>query len=207
MCGRYYIAIDEDELRDIGEEAEKLVNAFNEPLPYKKRGEIFPTDIVPVQTGMNIYAPMKWGFVNFKGKAVINARSETALEKPMFKKPMTEGRCLIPASGYYEWKRGEGKKKDKYQFFSPGKPIYLAGCCRRERGNPFPSFVILTREAVNGLEAFHDRMPVIIPDALKAEWFKMEPALPDTTSQVIEESRITAMLDGAYTDLAYELSA
>ena len=174
MCGRYYIAIDDDELRDIGDEAERLALSLPEPISVKTRGELFPTDVVPVQTGGDRYVPMKWGFVSFDKKTIINARSETALQKPTFKKPMLESRCLIPASGYYEWRRAEDKKV-KYQFYAPDRPIYFAGCYRAEKGSPLRHFVILTRPAVNGLEAFHDRMPVIIPKELFNEWLYESP--------------------------------
>ena len=174
MCGRYYVAIEEDELRDIGEEAEKIVRAFSEPIPLKVQGEMFPTNIVPVQTGTGRYVPMKWGFVSYDKKTIINARSETALQKPMFKRAMQESRCLIPASGYYEWKRGEDKKI-KYKIYKPGGPIYFAGCYRLEKGSPLRTFVILTRPAVNGLEDIHDRMPVIIPRVYMESWLSESP--------------------------------
>ena len=174
MCGRYYIAIDDDELRDIGEEAEELVNAFNEPIPLKTRGEIFPTDVVPVRTRIDRIVPMRWGFSGFDKKAIINARCETALEKPMFKKPMLENRCLIPASGYYEWKKEDGKKI-KYQFYTPGGPVYFAGCYRHEKDSPLRNFVILTKPAENGLELFHDRMPVIIARDNIKSWLSGSP--------------------------------
>jgi putative SOS response-associated peptidase YedK len=99
MCGRYYIEIDEKELQDIVDAVEKNIKEYPEQTTIKMSGEIFPTDIVPVQTGLNRYAAMKWGFVGFDGKPLINARSETALEKPMFRQAMLERRCLIPASG------------------------------------------------------------------------------------------------------------
>ena len=169
MCGRYYIAIDDDELRDIGDEAEKLVNAFNEPMQLKTYGEVFPTNVVPVMTGRGRYVPMKWGFTGYDKKSVINARSETALQKRMFRRPMLDCRCLVPASGYYEWKRGDDKKT-KYQFYTPDGPVYFAGCYREESGSGLRRFVILTREAVNGLEEFHDRMPVIIPRDKTDAW-------------------------------------
>lgn len=204
MCGRYYVAIDDDELRIIGEEAERIASSFAAPPDVKTSGEIFPTDIVPVQFGMERYAPMKWGFINFDRKMIINARSETALDKPMFKKPMLESRCLIPASGYYEWRRetadggndkasdkatgkdndnensgdkssgkSKGKeKKTKFQFYIPGQLMYLAGCYRMEKDSPIAHFVILTRPAVNGLETFHDRMPVIIPKERIVAWMR-----------------------------------
>jgi len=186
MCGRYYIAIDEDELREIGDEAEAIVASIPtlpEPIAVKTQGEIFPTDVVPVKTGKNRIVPMKWGFISFDKKTIINARSETALQKPTFKKPMLENRCLIPASGYYEWRRGE-EKKIKYQFYAPGRPVYFAGCYRREKGSPLCHFVILTRQAVNGLEKFHDRMPVIIPKELFNDWLYESPRAID--SAVIE---------------------
>ena len=174
MCGRYFVEIDEDELRNIGEEAERIAKELTEPIPLKTRGEMFPTNIVPVQTGRDRYVPMKWGFTGFDKKTVINARSETALLKPMFKRPMLENRCLIPASGYYEWKRDDGKKI-KYQFYIPGAPVFFAGCYRQEKGSPLRSFVILTRQAVNGLEIFHDRMPVIVPREFIESWLYENP--------------------------------
>ena len=174
MCGRFYVAIDEDELRNIGEEAEKIAGEYAELIPLKLQGEIFPTNVVPVQTGIDRYVPMKWGFVSYDKKTIINARSETAIQKPMFRKPMLESRCLIPASGYYEWKRG-GEKKEKYKFYTPGAPVYFAGCYRQEKGSPLRNFVILTRQAVNGLEEFHDRMPVIIPREYMKIWLYDSP--------------------------------
>ena len=175
MCGRYYIAIEEDELRDIGEEAEKIVRAFSEPIPLKIQGEIFPTNVVPVQTTRDRFVPMKWGFISYDKKTIINARSETALQKPMFRKAMLENRCLIPASGYYEWKRGDDKKV-KYQIYRQGEPLFFAGCFRQEKSSPLRHFVILTRAATNGLEEIHDRMPVIIPRVYIEAWLYDSPS-------------------------------
>ncbi len=81
MCGRYYISIDEQELRDIAREVEANLKGRYTQLSIKTEGEIFPSDTVPVQIGANEYVPMKWGFSGFDGKLIINARSETAAEK------------------------------------------------------------------------------------------------------------------------------
>ena len=173
MCGRYYIDISDAELQEIVRSIEEKRDS-HEQLTFKRSGEIFPTDIVPVQTGLGSYDLMKWGFIGFNGKPVINARSETALEKPMFKQSMLERRCLAPASGYYEWKK-DGNRKTKYRFCIPHIPIYLAGCWRREKAGGLYTFVILTQPAQEGIATIHDRMPVIItPDRIET-WLGDDP--------------------------------
>jgi len=178
MCGRYYIEIDDLELEEIVREAEKRVREYPGQITMKTGGEIFPTEVVPVQTGLRQYAPMKWGFEGYGGKPVINARSETALEKPMFQQSMLERRCLIPASGYYEWRKAEGAgKKTKYRFSIPGGILYFAGCYRLEKNSALPRFVILTRQAEGGAEAIHDRMPVILAEKHIEAWLHGSPAV------------------------------
>ena len=183
MCGRYYIEIDEEELREIVSEAEKKTQATSEQLTLKTGGDIFPTDTVPVQTGIGLYQPMRWGFVAYNGKPVINARSETVMEKPMFKESMLERRCLIPASGYYEWQK-DGGRKIKYRLFIPGSSMYFAGCWRQEKGRGFYTFVILTQPAADGLAFIHDRMPVIIPRSLSGDWLQ---GGPDAMREAVTE--------------------
>lgn len=95
---------------------------------------------------------MKWGYSGY-GNKVINARSETAFEKPMFRKSMQERRCLLPASGYYEWRRtpSGGKSKQKYALYRAGQPtIFMAGLWREEQGERLPVFVILTKRPYAG---------------------------------------------------------
>ena len=168
MCGRYYIEIDDRELQDI---CDAVSRENDGRLEIKLSGEIFPTNIVPTLAGLKHYQAMKWGFAGFDGRPIINARKEAATAKPMFRDCLLHRRCLIPASGYYEWQK-DGSRKIKYRFYTPGKPIYLAGCFRQETGSPLRSFVILTQEARGGLKAIHGRMPVIIPPADIESWFK-----------------------------------
>lgn len=95
MCGRYFADTDEREMSI-------LYSAFAGQ-PEVKAGEIFPTNLAPVITKHGELQAMRWGFLRFDGKgAIINARSETAAEKAMFHYPMQYGRCLIPASWYFE---------------------------------------------------------------------------------------------------------
>jgi putative SOS response-associated peptidase YedK len=184
MCGRYYIEVDD---KTLGEIIEAVKRSPEDTLTLKTSGEVFPTNVVPVIIGSRQYRAMKWGFTASDGKPVINARSETALTKPLFAASMRERRCLIPASGYFEWKR-EGKTKTKFYFHSDSGALYLAGCWRSEPGSA--AFVILTRDAVNGCETVHDRMPVIIPRNLANEWLNGNIAVMQrsVTELIFEES-------------------
>jgi putative SOS response-associated peptidase YedK len=179
MCGRFYIKIDEKDLKEIVRAVEENSKDQPEQLKIRFDGEIFPTDVVPVRTGVHQYRAMKWGFAGYDGKSIINARSETALEKPAFRSSMLERRCLVPASGYFEWMKSR-KKKTKYQFFRPHSPIFMAGCWRVEPCLNVPSFVILTREATPELMTFHNRMPVIIPQEKAESWLNDGPDVMNT---------------------------
>lgn len=171
MCGRYYIDMEDEseQLREIIAEVERRQGG-SENHAAMKLGEIYPTNIVPVVTE-NGAELMKWGYSGYKNR-VINARSETAFEKPMFRKSLLEKRCLIPASGYYEWKRTESgaKSKQKYALYRPGRPLFMAGVWREEQNEALPVFVILTKEASPEITGIHDRMPVILPEEIQREW-------------------------------------
>lgn len=169
MCGRFYIPPEDD---DSGFEAilEQVRKIFKDSpaLDVMKRGEIFPTEIVPVVTEQEPVL-MKWGFSRFDGKGmIINARLETADEKPMFKKAYCSGRCLIPAAHYFEWRK-DGALKTKYAI-GTGAPIYMAGLYKNEPDAPLPLFVILTRPAAPGISFIHDRMPVVVPEHIRYKW-------------------------------------
>ncbi len=160
MCGRYYIDIDDEDIRAVINAADKQ----------PKTGEIFPTDQIPLLLRTGEVQTMKWGFTDFDGKTVIfNARSETVSEKPMFRRAMQNGRCLIPASYYFEWEKA-GKTKVKHTLSLPdGGMMYFAGLMRRETDG-MGACTILTRPAWSGIEYIHNRMPVILPGMLHDEW-------------------------------------
>ena len=195
MCGRFYI-----EKEDPTEELVKIIEEIQKKLkddssePSIKQGEIFPTDVVPIiarsKSGIPRPFAMKWGFRKFDGKGVIiNARSETVLEKSMFRQPMLERRCLIPASHYFEW-QASGGHKIKHAIRDPKSSlIYMAGCYRWEKESKLPLFVILTREAAPGLQFIHERMPVILTKDAREAW------LSDSTD-------ITGIINAAMQDLA-----
>lgn len=185
MCGRYYVTTDE-ELEGINEIIREVNEKHknNNELSLMKTGEIFPSDIVPVVTPWSPQL-MKWGFT-FDGKGqVINARSETINEKPMFQKPFCEGRCLIPASYYFEWEK-RGTQKVKYAI-GLNKPIYMAGLYRIEKDSNLPRFVILTRPAAEGVVFIHDRMPLIIPEDMQKDWLSKDIDIKNVIEQSVED--------------------
>ena len=165
MCGRYYV--DDETSREI----KKIVEELDKKLGNvkAKTGEIYPTDNVPILVAKgNKIEPevLKWGFPNFKGSGVIiNARSETAFEKKTFRDCLNFRRCIIPASGFYEW----NKKKEKIYFTPKSESImYMAGIYNMYQNES--RFVILTTAANSSIEDVHDRMPLLLTENQKEEW-------------------------------------
>lgn len=186
MCGRYYIPEPDDDtgFRTIIEFVKNRCKD-SPALGEMKSGEIFPTSIVPAIVDS---APvlMKWGFSRYDGKGqVINARLETASEKPMFKSAFDRHRCLLPAGCYFEWLK-DGSVKHKYAI-GTGAPIYMAGLYRYEDDERLPVFVILTRPAAPGISFIHDRMPVIVPKPFRKRWLS-EPVNVQEMLNISEES-------------------
>lgn len=163
MCGRYYIASDDREMQSLLQGVLYLSEL--------KLGEIFPTDHAPVILPQGELSGATWGFPRFDGNGqMINARSETVAEKRMFQAAFQNGRCLIPASLYFEWK-SEGTKKQKYAFSLPEQSVlFLGGISKFDPKTGEHSFVILTREAASDIAFIHDRMPVILPQSEHDEW-------------------------------------
>lgn len=184
MCGRYAVIDEEDiiEMREIINEINQRYRG-KEDLSFMKKGEIYPTDTVPVIIPNNTKseaALMKWGFTGFDGNGVIiNARSETANEKNMFKSAMNTRRCLIPANGFYEWthKKQVQKPSDKLKYWLhlENEPVmYMAGLfssfVNKVNNQAYNSFVILTAPANEYVNSIHDRMPVIVPKNMRENW-------------------------------------
>ena len=163
MCGRYYV--DDETAREI----EKLVRDLDRRLKMERTGDVFPSQNAIILKGeVNHLAAeqMRWGFPGFeKGKLLINARAETALERPTFRESVQDRRCIIPARGFYEW----NKSKEKFTFERKETPVlFMAGCYNRYEGQE--RFVILTTDANSSVAPVHNRMPLILePEELK-DW-------------------------------------
>ena len=167
MCGRYYI-----EREDSDAELEEIFQILNRKGQVVKTGEIFPSDTVAVIANTKSLTPapfaMPWGYTMSDGKLVINARSETAADKPLFRDGMAQRRCILPATNYFEWeKRAETKVKYAIKP-NAGGLMYMAGLYRIE-GNQ-ASCTILTRQPADSIAFIHDRMPVLLPREAAADW-------------------------------------
>lgn len=175
MCGRYFLA------RDISDEALLRIldtlEAREEAC--KRSGDIFPTDAAPALARGRILS-MRWGFARpGGGRVIINARSETALEKPLFRGAL---RCLLPASGYYEW----DAQKRKFAFTRSGGAVYMAGLWRMGADGA-KRFVILTREAPPPLRRVHARMPVLFAGEMRRAWLDDKNPLPDLLRAAVDD--------------------
>ena len=174
VCGRYYIAED-----DLSDELSWMIDELNRkktPEGLKTSGEIFPSDIVPVLANSRKQdvqpLAMRWGYAFPNGRPIINARAETAAQKPMFKDGMRQRRCVIPASHYFEWER-RGAARTKYAIRpAHADTMYLAGIYHLENhdGVIVPAFTILTQDAAPGIAFIHPRMPVLLPPDATADW-------------------------------------
>ncbi len=181
MCGRY-VVFTEEENAELIEIINGIDQRYKNEAQQMKTGEIFPTDTAPVITGSSENSRdlhlFKWGFPNYvKSSAVIiNARCETLHEKPTFRKLLATGRCLVPASGFYEWKAADGLsgKKDKYLIrASASNLIYFAGLYGSfldKTGIPSTRFVIITTGANRQMSRIHNRMPVILDKSEAMAW-------------------------------------
>ncbi len=196
MCGRYTLATSQQQL---AEEFEACgIDDFG------SRYNIAPTQLAPVvreaaESCVREFAMCKWGLVPHWardptiGNRMINARAETAADKPSFRTALRRHRCLVPATGFFEWKvlDRSAKKPVKQPYCihrRDGRVFAFAGLWERWRspdGEGFDSFTILTTEPNELMRELHDRMPVIIGREDYGLWLD---------SKVQDVERITPLL-------------
>lgn len=169
MCGRFYL---ENDIEDIIEAYE--IRQVKNRVAFK--GEIFPGTNIPVvmQNNDTTLDFLRWGFqVRGMNREVINARIETAAEKPAFRKALLNNRCIIPANAFFEWETIE-KSKVKYKVQVKDKQLFsMAGVYDLfvdNNNNEYFGVVILTRPANEEMWKLHHRMPVIIDKEKEDIW-------------------------------------
>lgn len=190
MCGRYVIAYD----------PQTLVSGFSltRVQPFPKRWNVAPQSPVPVvyetRQGERVAELMRWGLVPSwakdpsLGHKLNNARSDGVFDKPSFRQAVRRRRCILPASGYYEWQAPPaGQKLKQPWYFAPpeGQPFFaLAGLFEAWRPAPEAEWLlsccIVTTEPNPLAATVHDRMPVILPPEAWDTWLArnvVEPAV------------------------------
>lgn len=216
MCGRYTLSTPSDDLA--------LLFDISELMPLPPRYNLAPTQEAAVVRVTEPGAPrrldlLKWGLIPYWakeaaiGNKLINARSETAIEKASFKTSFKKKRCLIPADGFYEWKK-EGKLKQPYLIHrKDGKPFAFAGLWSTwrdpERGLPVETFTILTTDANDLMRPLHDRMPVILDRENFDLWLdpkvedaaKLQPLLVPHASEDFEAFPVSRLVNSPTNDL------
>jgi putative SOS response-associated peptidase YedK len=185
MCGRYRLTAKERWLSE-------FFKIPAEDIEWAARWNIAPTDDVATvrqdrKEPRRVFAKMRWGLVPYWAKdlsigaKMINAVCETAAEKPAFRESMKRRRCLVPADGFYEWKKLGDKKKQAYNIGMKDDGLFaFAGLWDRWKdpsGKPVESCTILTTDANALLKDIHDRMPVILKPEDYDLW--LDPGLTD----------------------------
>ena len=185
MCGRYAQAQGMDEIIERFDLDSSLVDK-SLPLNWN----IAPTNEIYIirdnesgrvldSASWGIIAPWQKNFTEARNSQshAINARSESIHEKPTFRQAFRTTRCLIPATGYYEWATSLGKYPPKQPFYicsqDEGKSLSIAGIWstwKSGSGAEIQSAAIITREAVGELATIHSRMPVFMPEDRWESW-------------------------------------
>ena len=159
MCGRYYFDSEtEDVIRRVSGADTDLARFHGDICPSMDAVVLTGTDRLHLEV-------MKWGMPFDSGKLIINARAESALQKRMFYDGVMHRRCVIPASGFYEWYT-DGSRATITR--DGGGPLFMAGFYGFY--NMLDCFVILTTAANAAMAPVHERMPLMIKEDALEEW-------------------------------------
>ena len=179
MCGRY-------ELAETGA-IQTRFNISSDPGSVAPRYNVAPTQTLPVvvKQSPNRLVLMRWGLIPAWAKdgktetPLINARAETLAQKRTFRQLLSAQRCLVPASGFYEWKQTAAGKVPHYIRLKDEALFAFAGLYDRwtdQSGTELFSYTIITTEPNELMAGIHNRMPVILPREAEEAWLN-----PDET--------------------------
>ena len=193
MCGRYVIE-GTTELSERFQLRQIPADLFPEMATYNAA----PTQLLPViveEAGERVALSMQWGLLprwqrkdGKPGIAPINARAETLFEKPMFRGLTKHKRCIVPASGFYEWRQTGGRKQPYYITSDDGEFWGFAGLydeTHAEDNDAAGSFTIITTTANPLLSSLHERMPVILRRDDEGDWISADLEDPHEVEQFL----------------------
>ncbi len=190
MCGRYATALTADVVN--ADFQIDLANSFVELTP---NYNVAPTDMAPIvvqrrgddeTSGHRELRAARWGLIPHWakdpsiGSRMINARMETVATKPSFRSAFAARRALVPASGYYEWYKTQGKAKQPFFITTKDRSVLaMAGLYefwkQPDTGEWIASFTVLTTTAEDSVGHLHERMPLLVEPDAYAEWLDPEP--------------------------------
>jgi putative SOS response-associated peptidase YedK len=197
MCGRYTVSNPGEILPELlgSEESPAVVARYN----------LAPSQEAPVvvagEDGSRRLVMMRWGLVPHWaedpeiGRRMINARSETAAEKPAFRDSFKRRRCIVAADGFYEWQKVPGGKQPYLIRLDGGAPFGFAGLWDRwhgPRGRVLETFTILTTTPNELVAPIHDRMPVLLGQEARGDWLARD-AQPAELASIFEPYPAGAM--------------
>ncbi len=171
MCGRFTQTHSAAELAAMFD--------LEETPDWQPRYNIAPTQPILAIVTPHHSKPLRWGLIPSWskdptiGSRLINARAETVSEKPAFRTAFRRRRCLIPADGYYEWKKQSERKQPFYFRLESGEPFAFAGLWEHwnsPEGDEIETCTIITTEANELAATVHDRMPVILSEDFYDRW-------------------------------------
>lgn len=188
MCGRYYVDISNDKL--------SFVSNINE-IEYEKNFNVAPQTLAPCIID-NKAVIANWGYFpdwlknQSNPRPLFNTRYESLLEKKTFTTAFKNSRCLIPISGWYEWKEEDGIKQP-YYFFDTSESLLFAAGLYWNRSSGDIETSIITREAVSLLQPIHNRSPLLLTSDSRDLWISDAPS----------EEIYTEVLDYTYSDIQF----
>ena len=198
MCGRYSLTRPDQAIEFLGPVLdERGVPPSIELVP---RFNIAPTQELPILANRPRRAIelARWGLVPrwadspSLGARLINARAETLADKPAFRDAFARRRCLIPADGFYEWRKTGGRtRQPTFIHLAPRRPLAFAGLwdtwrSRGAGGDWLVSFTIITCPANALVAPIHDRMPVVLAEADWRRWLTADPLPPDALGDLLQ---------------------
>ena len=177
MCGRYVLGISPEELADFFELSEIR-------LSYQPRFNVAPTTLIPVirrgESGVREAVEMRWGLIPSRVRPgerlplMINARAETVATRTAYREAFARRRCIVPASGYYEWQKSPSGVSQPFLITrKDNQPMALAGIWEFARGQA--STAIITTQAAEVVRSIHDRMPATIAISDWRRWLDPTP--------------------------------